>query len=558
MRFFLNALLYISLTCLAFFCLYYIRFIPAIDVKIDFESDPAFNYRMTDYIVKQGDIPKVDRLSAYPIGKDIKAILPTMMYRLCVLFYRFINRFMFVRLDRAIFIFSALCGAMIFIPIYFLSFELYNNKAISYVVAFFSGIIPAYLHRTFCYWYRYEVLGAPLLFMSLLFFIKAFNQKEYGRQVLNSVLSAIFMIFALAVWRMPVLFILFYMAALLYILIREKNISKEWLIITAITIGLPCVFILISKGHIFKKDFPFTYKLYPVTICQIIAKRIWTDYKMGDIAKLLYYNQELVGVSISDLTKAIYLSYSAFFIPIYIILYFKNRQRERAHHIIFIFLLLSFGSTILFARNKIMLAPLVAIGLGEYLAESMKYNKTFRNTLLAVSALFLLKTSMDSCTLAKTRSPYFTKIRLELKEIINNINWKTPKDAVILCDWSDGYTIQTYCNRPTITDAFLEYNVIVDRIFTISRIYTSSDEKLLWDFCKKNGVTHIIVTRNIKKAHTLFAGLDYDLYYDKDGLPTEAGKKTVLYRLTYEPNSFKELSLIHINNEFCLYRLRTV
>ena len=170
--------------------------IPAIGNKVEFKYDKAFNYRMTAMVIKNGDVPEIDRLSTYPDGKNIKAFLPTGMYEIAGKLYNLVNAVKPISYNRFILLFTSIAASLICIPIYFLSYEIYNNKPVAYISAILAGVIPAYLHRFMCYWYRYEAVATPILFVSLLFLAKAFAVSDNKRISLYSFLSAIFMALA--------------------------------------------------------------------------------------------------------------------------------------------------------------------------------------------------------------------------------------------------------------------------------------------------------------------------------------------------------------------------
>ena len=167
--------------------------------------------------------------------------------------------------------------------------------------------------------------------------------------------------------------------------------------------------------------------------------------------------------------------------------------------------------------------------------------------------LILVKTGYDSCRLAFTRYPN-TKIRPYLGQALLVIKKRTPPESVILCYWADGYPIQTYCNRPTITDGLFESPEIVRRIIGISEIYYSYNKNELWDFCKEYGVTHILIPTNRKKAYAGYAGVDYDRYFRKNKV-TPQGKFTTLYTLIFTPDKTDKFRPLYRNREFILYRV---
>ena len=552
---FRNIVVFIFLTTTAFLILFYLRMIPAIGNTIEFRFDRSFNYRMTTNVIRSGDVPDIDYLSTYPEGKNIKAFLPTGMYHASALFYKSINRIKSITLSRSILLFCSVCGLLIFIPAYFISYEIYRNKITAFITAILAGIIPAYLHRSSCYWYRYEILGTPLLFMSLLFFIKGFSAQKARNAFFYSVLSAVFMVFALSVWRLSILFLIVYVIIFLYIWLKYEKHPKKWWIVFFTLLGISFIFLRFSHGFA-GKNLACNYIVFPRAISQIFMHKLGITQNFTDFTRLVYHNRELGGVALTSFFNRMFFSFSGVFVFFYFIAYFKNKSVSIQKDILFMFLVFFLALTFIFLRNKIILGPLIAITMGESIDFALKSKKSLRRLLICVIAVLLIKTGYDSYKMISTRESN-TKIRPYLKQVLSVINNRTPKNAVILCYWADGYPIQTYCNRPTITDGLFESQEIVNRIIAVSKIYYSYSEKELLDFCKIYGVTHILVPVNRKMVYSGYAGVKYRQYYRKKG-PTSNGKLTTLYKLIYTPKELSKFHLLYKNKEFRFYRVEKI
>ncbi|MFH1504875.1 MAG: STT3 domain-containing protein [Candidatus Omnitrophota bacterium] len=541
-------IIFIFAVIVAVIFLSYLRMFPAIGNQVEFKFDRAFNYRMTGNVLEQGDVPELDRLSTYPQGKNIKAFLPTGLYQAAAFFHKIVNKFISIPLSRSILLFCSICGALIFLPIYFLSYEIYRNKSIAYITAVLAGIMPAYLHRTFCYWYRYEVLGTLLLFSSLLFFIKAQAGEKAGKKAWYITFSIIFLGLAMLAWRLSVLFIAPYAIFILYNCLKIAKPVKKWLASLGLLL-VPFGFIAIFSGkHTLAGCADFPKAAFQILLHNIGVKQVFSDF-----ARLVYYNRELHGVTLGEMFNPLYLSLSAIFVIVYFVSYLRNKSQPDKKNILFIFLVFYSVITFIFLRNKIILGPLAALSAGESLCLVLKNKKQklWRNLLLCLIAAVFIKTGYDSCRLAATRQSGI-KLNPYLKESLNYINQATPKDAVILSYWADGYPIQTYCNRPTITDGLLESREIVKRIMALSKIYYSNDENKLRNFCEKYGVTHILLPVNRRGVYAGYAGFDYDKYYPL-GRPAPAAEPTLLYKLIYSPNELSNFHILYKNKEFSLF-----
>ena len=543
----------ISIFILIFILIFYLRMMPAINNRVEFILDCAFNYRMTEDLLRNGDVPAIDRLSTYPDGKNIKAFLPTGMYHACAFFHNVLNRLGRVPLSRSILLFCAFCGSLIFLPAYFISYEIYRDKLTAYLTAFLSGTIPAYLNRTLCYWYRYEIAAAAILFTSLLFFMKAFSASDAKKAFTHSIISAAFLTLALYIWRLAILFLIVYSVYFLYLRLKESKFHKSWSIIIFTILGVYLTLALFIPGF-GSKNPSSDYWAFPKAAVQIVLHNIGIKQDFSEFTRLVYYNQELGGVNFVAMFGWLFLSFSGIFALIYIFVYFTEKDRGRSKEILFIFLIFFIAVTFIFSRNKIILGPLVALTAGESIKLIYKNKRGMVKLILSsLVAIAVIKTGCDAYKLAATRRVN-TKIDPYLKQSLSNINALTPENAVILCYWADGYPIQTYCNRSTITDGLFESPEIVRRIIMESVIFYSYNEDELWDYCKRRGATHLLIPTNRKRAYAGYAGVEYDKYYQVNR-PTALGRLTTLFKLMHAPGDLKRFRSLYKNKEFALYAL---
>lgn len=536
----------------AFAVLIYLRMIPGIDNKVEFRFDRAFNYRMTASVVKNGTVPEVDHLSTYPEGKRVKEFLPTGMYQACAFFHKVVNLVREAPLTRTILYFCAFWGTLIFIPAYFISYQLYRKRWVAFLSAFLAGMIPAYLHRTVCYWYRFEIAGVPLLFASLLFLMKAMDSEGDRKTILFSVISALFLWGALLMWRLSVIFLACYIIFFLFIFFKKDKLSRsEWLG-CAIVIALSALFLLVTPGFQ-GKHIVGTYGGFPKAAYQILFYRMGFNVNLDDFSRLLYVNKELEGMDPAKMFSIKYLSFCGIFMIGYFIIYFIRRKRSAKEELFFVFLAFFLVLTFIFSRNKILLGPLVAISAGECIMFALTRKKTVKVVLLSVIAVFVIKTGYDAYMLAESRYPN-TRLEPERKVTLVFINRELPRDAVILSYWADGYFIQTYCNRPTITDGLFESPEILRRVFGLGKIYYTGSEKDLLLFCRKYGATHLLVPTYRKFVYAASAGVDYEDYYGPSA-PTRLATKTVLYKLIFRPGELGHFKQVYKNERFILYRV---
>jgi len=543
----------VILVAVTFLFLFSLRMIPAIGRKVEFTFDRAFNYRMTVEVVRNGDVPNVDKLSIYPIGKDIKNSLPTGLYRASALYYMIMYLIARIPLSRAILHFCALAGSLIFIPVYFLSMEIYRSRKIAYVTALLAGIIPAYMHRSTCYWYRFEMLATPILFTSLLFFVKAFGAPTRRKTLIYSILSAVFMGLSMYVWRMAVLFLLVYFLCFLYLPVVERRFSRRWLLILLVVIGGSLLFMKSAPAFV-GRGMLYSYEGFPKAAFQILLQRLGIEQNFSTFTRLVYVNKELRSMRFPEMFGSKYLSLSGVFVFIFLFSYLRTRAHSPGKDILFVFTVFFFGLTMLFLRNKILLGPVVALSMGESVMIARHKKGIAKKAMLTLIAVALMGTGYNSVKMLMQRYPN-TKLQPDLRDMLSVIRKRTPDDSVILCHWDDGYLVQTYTGRPTMTDALIENPETVRRMGEIGRMYYSDDEKALWDYCLKNGATHVMVPTQKKIAYAVYSRARYEDFFHFNS-PTEKGKKTVLFRLLFAPETLTRFNRVYGNKSYVLYEVR--
>lgn len=546
------------LLCLIFGALFYLRMMPVIDKKIDFTYDCAFNYRMTADVLKDGRVPSVDRLSTYPEGKDIKAFLPTGIYHLCVSFHKFLNHFADIPLSRSILFFGAICGSLICVPVFFISYEIYRNKAAAYLTALLAGMMPAYIGRTASFLYRHEIAAVPVLFVSLLFFMKAFGARTAGKTFIFSAASAAILVAAqYYLWRLSVLFLFVYSLAVVYVWLKEEQFQKRWLIII-FTIAVPYLLLPWFFPGLGAKNPDFRYGAFPAAAAQIILNSFGFNQDFTGFTRLVSNNFELRPIGLPVLFSWVFLSASSIFLIVYLLAYIFGREKKAQKDILMVFLFFYLIFTLIFRRNAVVLGPLVALTLGEGMTFAFRNKKAIiRWAVTSLIVMALVKIGFDSYMVAGARYVNAALLRIEpnLVEAMDAVNRLTPKGSAILGHWSDGYVMQTYGERPTTTDGLLESSEIVRRIVSESGAYYSSSEDDLWNLCKKYGTDYILLRVDKKNAYAIYAGLDFRRYYGDAG-PTDEGMMTTLFRLIYTPERIKRFSLLFRNENFLLYAVK--
>jgi asparagine N-glycosylation enzyme membrane subunit Stt3 len=521
---------------------------------VELQLDAAFNYRMTHQLLQNGKVPDIDPLSTYPEGKPVTVLLPTGLYYACAAFSKALNLFSKLPLTDVVLLFCSLCGALIAVPVYFISLELYRHRPIALVSAALAGVIPTSVERSLCYWYRDEVLAVPLLFLSLLFFLKVFEAEDDRRAIRNGTIAMALLVAAFYVWRLSVLFLAAYGIALTYLALRNGKTMRR-IVIAGVLLLCVCGVLFFFIPAFGRRNPESHYGGFPRAVWEITLNRLGFRTPFSGFTRLVYDNMELYSVWPSRMISRNMLSLSAGFPLVFIELYVRRRERSVPMDVVFAFLMLFGTLTFLVYRNVAFLGPLVAVSAGGTLdlVRTLPRDRKLRDVMLAASLLFLTKTTVDGHRMA---SVYHRDTRLgrSLEQALAKIEDITPPNAVVACAWPDGYMVQSYCGRPTLTDGLFESQEIVSRILEESEAYYSSDENRLWNYCVRHGATHLLVPMRRTESYADQAGVPYENYFPPSG-PTAAGKATVLYGLMHEPERIKHFKELYRNPMYVLYQV---
>jgi dolichyl-diphosphooligosaccharide--protein glycosyltransferase len=176
--------------------------------RIGPELDTWFHYRMVNYILDLGHIPKIDPFSYYPTGRPVFETdllgLPTFI----AYTYKIVGITGITLMDYMV-AFPAIFTSLAAIPLYLLTKELLNEKA-GLFTALFWQIIPSTLTRTHAGFVDKETLASVYIFLWLWLFLKSIRSVDISeRKTLSTpILSGVFMGLGLWTWGGTEYFIL--------------------------------------------------------------------------------------------------------------------------------------------------------------------------------------------------------------------------------------------------------------------------------------------------------------------------------------------------------------
>jgi len=161
--------------------------------------------------------------------------------------------------------------------------------------------------------------------------------------------------------------------------------------------------------------------------------------------------------------------------------------------------------TLLFERNKVLLAPLAAVALGglaarlverarsEAPARGVERTRGRPPAHVALAILFaacLAVTTWHAAMLAISRRPALSP---GLEEAIGFLRESTPPDAVVMSPWEHGYEVQAHARRATVMDGLIESPENQRRIVAFAEAAMSPKADSLAALCRRHRAGWLLV-----------------------------------------------------------------
>jgi hypothetical protein len=141
---------------------------------------------------------------------------------------------------------------------------------------------------------------------------------------------------------------------------------------------------------------------------------------------------------------------------------------------------------------------------------------------------------------------------------VESLKWidkNVPKKSAILTNWADGYIVQLYATRPTVTDGLLEDRENRKRIIETAEALYSFDQKELYLLCKRLGARYILMPTDKNEEYAITASKIYSDYFDGQNSPTKMCSNTTLYKLFYAPENLADFTLKQQNKKYLIYEV---
>ncbi len=474
-----------------------------------YELDSYYHYRLTKNFLEHGYLGDTiingiewDSYSYYPPGVPLD--YPPLLIYLSAFLYKLINLFATVPLLVVGFWLPAFFGPLAGVITY-LFVRRFSDDVSGIVAGLLVVLSPFYLQSTVRGWFDTDMFNIFFPVLVVWTFLEALRAENLKMKIIYSLISAFSLfLFSLAWngWQYSFYLILFFTSIfIIWGYIKGKKI-KNCLITLTIFSGCSLILILIFSGYInFLKPF---YGLLEIFNLMGNPWSPWPNLYLGI--------SELKKPSIMEIVTSlgfILLSLGILgFLLIFRILKnnkIKIKYMNKISWFLFLFLILwtivGFLSLSMGVRFIILIIPPLSISAGIGIGILIKYLKNFNlnKRFINFSIIFLLIILILPQFLTAHGSINVLKPAAndDLWEAAEWIKINTPKETVIISDWSYGHFLTGIAERPVLWDgrsAYIETlpvrhlygdNLTFDgkipntsREYWISKAYSTSNESL--------------------------------------------------------------------------------
>ena len=174
-----------------------------------FEYDAYFHARMTEDLIKFGQVFNPDELAYYQEGGAPQTFTSTFWIISAVIYNSMFG--WNVGFDLELFtkfmqVLPAICGVLICFVIYFVGKAMFDNKYVGLVMAFIAATMPAFVYRTMGGAQGDNAFGFLPFTLGLLFILWStktdYDKNGWSKRILYSVLAAICFCFMISAWSM--------------------------------------------------------------------------------------------------------------------------------------------------------------------------------------------------------------------------------------------------------------------------------------------------------------------------------------------------------------------
>jgi Oligosaccharyl transferase STT3 subunit len=551
-------------------------------VELDF--DPAFHYRMLVARVATGEVPGRDPLGFAPEGRPVPALLPTLLYDVATGWHQALTRSgIDTDLTSSALSFTAVTGGLIALPIWALARGLGLGAGPALIAAAFATFCPAHVHRSAAHWFRYDALGSLFLLGHAAAVAGALAARRGWRLAAASGGAAILLGLAIATWRVSLLAVLLESLFLLLAFLTRRLRPHHWIafapglalaLVTSLAVPylLTGPFLLSRTGalafltlglvlldaatslHALRGIAGHATRIVLAGAILLVSARLASPSaydQLGDAlawklgarpagvsGALLATNTELATAHPTHLFAPDFFSALAALPLLYGLGRVFPRRRPflvapplgrasgfRFWHGATVMLL---GLTLLFARNKVLLGPMLSLYAALLVEGARASNR--RPVRWLGPALVLVALAITARDARRLVEVLPARLEPEVARVVSWLKSAGRPGDVLLGDWGRGYATQLHAGLATATDGLLEVPGMPERIETFARALYAPDPAPLRAHAAELGARFLWIPGDRRQVNADYAGLRYADYFTDRGT-TALGARTNYARL---------------------------
>lgn len=194
-----------------------------------FLNDTAYHVRLVAASLAHAATAAHDTLADAPQGRDAARLLPLGLYGWAAAWQRLCHALAGASLRHALAWFTALAGAAIVVPAW-LAARAAAGRVPAHVAAWLAAILPAHVHRSYAWWFRYDAPGTLLAALHAALGAQALAARSTRARFAWAIASAVALVAALATWRVALLVPLIEaLAAIVLFAVRVPGVRAWWI-----------------------------------------------------------------------------------------------------------------------------------------------------------------------------------------------------------------------------------------------------------------------------------------------------------------------------------------
>ena len=571
---------------------FWLRAAPGLSGDTRFTYDSALHYRMTQR-AEAGALGDTDRLRLHPEGVRVESLHPTGLYDVGAAFHAFVGG-RDGSMARSLRIFTALCGALIAIPVALLARLIWRSHWAAALAAVTIAVLPAHVTRTASSLLRFDAFGSLLIALHVAAVALMLTAESTRIRRLAGAGIVVTLLAVLAVWRVGVA--LFVVEALVLALLlvgtdRRRDIGLAALLIAVGFIAgnlipyfrdqsialshvvLPALWIALAafalsrmprlEGHVARivtvavtlGVAAVAGRLVPESAFDaqegLAASTLWGRIGLGEpdafAARLYAYIQELSMPGLGAFASAGHFSWAIVLAIVGIGSACIHRRKAcRIPAAIYVAMMgaLWIIAALLMERSKLLAAIPIAVACAGVATLALPNGRSVRRlALVGLTLGVLIATAKHSLNSARALTLDADPATRRLCEWIAT---RVPPEEALMTDWGVGYLLQTYARRPTFTDGHLELGLNRQRILARSQAMVSESEQELATLCRANDIGYLLLDIRwnwLPFVYTELTGGDA-LRGDEIRLP-ESANRTTIYQLFEAPENLTSFSEVY-------------